>query len=605
MNSCGLEYSPSPEVADSMPYFTAPLALAGLASVPILIGIYWFRNRYRKQTVSSLMFWLEHQSPKEGGIRLEKLQTPLLFFLELLALICLALAAATPFLESDQSGGPILVVLDDSYSMLAGANDSAKDRASAGILEELGRHRALTARFILAQQNPLLLGDEVHSVGEAETVLSRWTCESARAHLQEAVALASELGGKHARILVVSDTAPPEDFKDGRVQWWSFGHQLDNLAIVSATRTPHEGVERCLFEVANLSRSTAAAQLVVEVEGEATARANATFRLEAGAAHREVIELPKGTPKIVARLGDDELLVDNRVTLVPAPERNVRVSVRMRDETLAKFVQRALLSSGRVEFDDLDSELIFSDDPEASVPGSDTWLAVIAPTDEEAKSYLGPFVLDYTHTLAGGLSLDGAVWGAGQADPPGSPLITAGNTVLVSAVDRGLARHDVRFNFDLKTSTVQNSPNWPILIWNLLDWRLGRAPGLRPTNARLGTEVKLNVEADLQTVEVTRPDGGTETIQVTDRTITIPAERTGVHRIRAGENSYEFGVSAVSRDESDLTNVRTGDWGRWLDDAVLRRGYLDISWIFLTIALAALTAHTAITHRVSRRGVRT
>src|SRR5436190_23235041 len=122
-----------------LPVFTHPLALLGLLALPALTAIYLLRNRYRKQVVSSLLLWLEPNMPKEGGPRLDRLQTPLLFFLELLLLALLALAAAGPHLPAPQGGRPLVVVLDDSFSMLAGEPNSPRAAALADLEKELRR----------------------------------------------------------------------------------------------------------------------------------------------------------------------------------------------------------------------------------------------------------------------------------------------------------------------------------------------------------------------------------------------------------------------------------------------------------------------------------
>jgi hypothetical protein len=79
-----------------IPFLTYPLALLALASLPALAAIYLLRNRFRKRTVSSLLLWNFQVPSKSGGAKVHRLQLPLLFFLELLALALLALAAAGP-----------------------------------------------------------------------------------------------------------------------------------------------------------------------------------------------------------------------------------------------------------------------------------------------------------------------------------------------------------------------------------------------------------------------------------------------------------------------------------------------------------------------------
>src|SRR5580692_4473370 len=118
-----------------LPIFIYPLALIGLIGVPLLVGIYLLRNRFRRQPVSSLMLWLDAREARQGGTRIRRLQTPLLFLLELLAILLLVLAAAEPRIRLSQTARPLVVVLDDSFSMLAGGAESPRQEAIAAVHE--------------------------------------------------------------------------------------------------------------------------------------------------------------------------------------------------------------------------------------------------------------------------------------------------------------------------------------------------------------------------------------------------------------------------------------------------------------------------------------
>ena len=86
-----------------VPTFTLPLGFLSLLAIPGLVAIYLLRTRSRRYPVSSLMLWANQRRAREGGLRVERLQTPLLFFLELLAIILLTLAIASPN-HSDDAG---------------------------------------------------------------------------------------------------------------------------------------------------------------------------------------------------------------------------------------------------------------------------------------------------------------------------------------------------------------------------------------------------------------------------------------------------------------------------------------------------------------------
>src|SRR5258708_39364900 len=111
------------------PLFLYPLAFLGLAAVPALVGIYLLRNRFRRQPVSSLMLWVDAREARAGGTRLRRLQTPLLFLLELLVILLLVFSASDPQMRLTQGTRPLVVVLDDSFSMLAGGQASPRNNA--------------------------------------------------------------------------------------------------------------------------------------------------------------------------------------------------------------------------------------------------------------------------------------------------------------------------------------------------------------------------------------------------------------------------------------------------------------------------------------------
>src|ERR1700739_230067 len=111
-----------------IPLLTYPLALIALATIPALTAIYVLRNRFRRRQVSSLVLWRFHVESKAGGAKIHRLQLPLLFFLELLALMLLVVAATGPQWKLPQSARPLIVVLDDSFAMRAVNGDASAQK---------------------------------------------------------------------------------------------------------------------------------------------------------------------------------------------------------------------------------------------------------------------------------------------------------------------------------------------------------------------------------------------------------------------------------------------------------------------------------------------
>src|ERR1043166_4312997 len=138
-----------------LPFLTYPLALAALASLPALAAIYILRHRFRRRRVASLMLWRFQVQSKEGGARVHRLQLPLLFFIELLALLLLVVAATGPHWKLPRSTRPLVIVLDDSFSMRAADGGvTARQRAREYLQQLYGFQPPPSTRLLLAGAEP-------------------------------------------------------------------------------------------------------------------------------------------------------------------------------------------------------------------------------------------------------------------------------------------------------------------------------------------------------------------------------------------------------------------------------------------------------------------
>ena len=572
--------------------FAFPLAFVGLLAVPALLAIYWLRSRHRRQPVSTLLLWMDQREAQEGGLLIHRLQTPLLFFLELLTILLLILAAAGPRTAAGDASKSLIIVLDDSFSMLAGGVDSSRSRALSAIERELRGGAYSVARFVTAGETPQILGE---ASGPSDlTPLTQWRCLAPSANLEEAISFAYALGGNRARVMVVTDRAPNEQPKDGRLEWRAFGAARANVAFVTATRTTRDEQDRCLLEVANLSPSAAHTTLVIEETADSREVERSALDLAPNELRRITLKLRSGAGPLRARLDDDALAIDNQIVLLPETQRRARVDLRFNSDELKTLVEKAVSSTGSALMSGERPELIISDQDQTGSESPEAWILQIV-ADADAESYVGPFVVDRAHPLTEGLSLDGVVWGAGKSTSSATtPIITAGSIPLLTDVERPGGKHELRLHFRPDLSTLQESPNWPILIWNLIDWRASSAPGLKQVNLRLGSDAALIVPSGVQSVEVRGPDDRSHELAPHDRTLTIKAENAGVHEITAGKERYAFAANALKQEESDLTRCASGHWGDW-ESTGLQAEQRNVSWMFLLMALVVMAIHLSLT----------
>jgi len=575
---------------------TLPWALLALAAMPALAAIYLLRNRSRRQPVSSLMLWMDLTRPREGGRRLERMQVPLLLLLELLALGLLGLASAGPHVRAAGASRPLVIVLDDSFSMRAGGPGAPGFRARAvrSVEETLRAEPDASVQFILAGSAPQMLGDRVQDIRRAGELLARWRCLAPAASLDAAVSLAATVGGRTARILVCTDRPPPREIPEGRVLWRAFGRPSPNVAIVNAARSVHEGRDRCLVELANYSGDRARAVLTLSADAVPAALATRAVDLPAGEKATLFFEVPAASKIVYARLGNDALELDNEVTLLPDAGRPVRVALRLENPALREAVQRALEASGRARLTAAGAELLVTDRPPTPDRTPETW-SLRFIVDKEAEAFVGPFVLDGSHPLCEGLDLSGVVWAAAKTPPLAGPaVISAGNVSLVTDAARGERARDLRIRIQPELSTLLESTNWPVFIWNLLAYRAQSLPGPQAPNVRLGSDVKVTVSPEAESARIRCPDGEAYDRPVHDFSIQVDAEQCGVYEVSAGEARYAFAVNALHPGESDLRACAAGEWGQWPQTPDPQAGYMPIAYLVLIAALGAMTVHLTL-----------
>ena len=579
-----------------MPVFTFPIAFLALLAVPLLVAIYWLRNRARERRVSSLIFWMDVRQRWEGGRRIHRLQMPLLFVLELLAIVLLAAAAAKPLMRAGDAAKPLVVVLDDSFSMqagkLVGGEDSSRNRAARSVESELRSNLYEPVQFVLAGETPQVLGEASSGSEQVKRLLQKWKCGAATAKLDEAVAFAFELGGKRARVLVVSDHAPQQEINDSRLQWWTFGASLPNIGIVNAICSARGEEERVMLEIANLSSQSATARLTIESGNQQTPQ---SLTLAGNESRRITLTIKHSAGKLRAWLGEDGLSVDNQVVLLPKSSKLVRVDLRLGNAGLKELVEKTVGSLSQIQRNSERPELIITDSADVKVADAESWTLQLL-NEKDASSYLGPFVVDKAHTLTEGLSLGGVVWAAGKSELPGTPIITAGNIALLTDVDRA-GRHELRLRLRPELSTMQQTPNWPILISNLIAWRASVAPGLRQPNVRLGGEATLVVDGDTQSVTVIDPEQKSHQLAARDSAVTVKADLAGEYKFVTETATYSLAVNAISREESDLTNAASGRWGNWANATSLEWEYRSLVWLLLIVVLSLLAAHAWLANR--------
>ena len=225
--------------------FSNPLALLGLLSIIPLIIVYLIRPRPKEISFSSTLFLREGEAQRSAV--LSRLISDPLFWVQLLVLCSLSVAAAGPFTtELGLSGSHLVVVLDGSASMQSSFS------AAKGLIEPyLDSYERIS--IILAENTHVIVLQEGSSA-EARDALGGLAPKAVTADLSGSMVQAANLLGQAGgNILVVSDFISwvgdsPEDTRrllqaDGRASIvFADSYQGgDNAALVGGWDVPGAG----------------------------------------------------------------------------------------------------------------------------------------------------------------------------------------------------------------------------------------------------------------------------------------------------------------------------------------------------------------------------
>ena len=189
--------------------FHRPLGLWALAAVAVFIILYLRRPKPQDKIIPSLMFIIQENKRSKQYSFFQKLMTNLLFLLQLLSILGLALVAAAPSvkLKYDTTLENTVIILDVSASMQAKEKEVSR---FGNALEQAKKAVSGKNSIILADNTPLIALESENSE-IALDVLSRIKPKATATNLGDALLLAKDiLGDKPGRIIVFSDFLPTE-----------------------------------------------------------------------------------------------------------------------------------------------------------------------------------------------------------------------------------------------------------------------------------------------------------------------------------------------------------------------------------------------------------
>ena len=420
------------------------------------------------------------------------------FFLELAALVCLALAAASPFVRRGAPPAPTRV-LDDSASM--SARDPAGATPATRAAAELPRllRDAPFVRVVLASHPaPQSLG--LLPRAEALALLrdpARFAAPDDM--LDSAVALAERLRAGDGEILVVTDRAPVRPLPPGS-RHLAFGRPLPNAALSARRALASDGSESLLLSLRRFPASPDPLPVSVDFENPVVPGSQnqlSPLNFQLSTSEPKVLPLPSHCPTLRVSLPEDALLLDNEAILPTAVPPPVPVVFDLADPALLSLARRAVQATGLAALSEAGATpeagsgagrapsrpVLLADSPERlrahRGPALLLLPSVADPAAPSNRLLAGPWLRDPADPLLEGVDFTGLAWPLPSApDPsplPGRPLLYCADTPVLSVLAPGgadphsasrIAQYALRV--PPPASPFFRSTAWPSLVYNLL-----------------------------------------------------------------------------------------------------------------------------------------
>ena len=602
--------------------FATPIGLLALLAIPAIVAIHLFRRRFPVRPVAGLFLWQIGRQMPEGGGKLTRLPITTSLMLECLAALALALILAGARLAPAAVSPHLVALLDDSASMAA-VNDrgeSARSRAVRRVLDEIDRlgNRALVT-IVQSGLRPSVLAGPAAPAIEARRALEAWKPEAPHHSLALGLRVARELAGRTSRLMVITDAMPSPAPADGAL-WVSVGEPLANVGIMAAERTldTSAGKGTVALTLGNFSDTAVRRRVTISTgDQELLTRA---LDLPPGISSL-ILPLPPGLPPVRVAIDNDALARDNEVIVAEPHPRVVGVATPLAEGRGRQALLKALAAVAGVTQQQDSPHLVFADAAELDRPpapgtwrigfggGPPSWLAKGEPRD-----FVGPFVLEKRHPLLLGVSLGGVVWsGAMPLVEAARPVVSAGDRLLIGMPPPGRAGSEPAFlfNLDLEHTNLIRSPDWPILISNVVEMRRQALPGPERWNYRVGEWVRVRLGRDpkgplrIRCGPVERPllaprspkgEGGPASGELE---FIAPSPGGLLQIVEKADGAdvvlFELGVNFLDESEANLRDRARGEAGEFGDVTGLRAETGPASdplfWLLLTIGGAALIAN--------------
>jgi len=583
-----------------------PWGLLALLSIPLIIGLHFFRERKRVRRIGGLHLWEFARVTTPAGRRFDRIVRSLPLLFQLLAALLLSLLIAGLDWPTRLEARHFTIVADDSISMQARPKGaSASERAAATISKWAREGDRFT--LIRAGSRSSLVAGPFATRAELINGLNAWQPESPVCMLDSAMNLAAKFAGASGKVLFATDSTSEMGDYAKAIEVHAEGTPAPNAAIVFADRIRVEPrMDRVVASVRLYATEGRQATLRAIVDGQEVA--SQQISLTPGSAANLDFKLPiTDRPVTLAIEPPDALTVDDKVILAPVAVKTVKAYVEDFGElngALRKAVES--VPDAYVTDDPRIAELVFTKAAnDAPTQALRTYVLPDVTTTSGQRIAQGQeLVLSPRSRITDNLALEGVMWTYTPRAVSGaaalSALIAHTSQPLLS-LSRQVGNHQVlEFNLNRDATNLFRTTAWPMMVQGMVEECRDAMPGMSRTNYRTGEEIPIHLVTE-QTLERTfalRRVGETKPLATYNEELP-PVLRdlpSGAFEIVQAPGSGEkvlatFHVNLFAPGESDLRNIQPhqANLNQLRADALAQSGHNRLLFYLLVAAIVIFT----------------
>lgn len=249
--------------------FLYPYAFTGLISVPIIIAMYLFKQKYTEMQMPSLFLWQAAVSNNESQRPWQKLRKNILMILQIIIAVLVTLAIANPFMTGQAKSSSGIIVLDCSMSMQAKDEKPNRFESAKNSLEKLVKDMGVDDELslIVMQKNPYIAVSAAKDKQQLLSALKNITASNTAADFEQTLALIESINSNNTSNLYFFSDDAGLDFGSMNVKKNIFGNSIQNTAITIFSYKIENNKLICLAKVKNFGDESIENSLVLYVNG--------------------------------------------------------------------------------------------------------------------------------------------------------------------------------------------------------------------------------------------------------------------------------------------------------------------------------------------------